>query len=266
MSVLLTIAIVGLWAGAVYEPTAIVFLAKQAGMSQAEAARLTSYGTGLLSIGTILGWLAVPWLAERLGRRLTLAWYFLGIMATIELAFGWAFYLPVGTALPIFMAVLFFLGLCRSNFAIFSLWLPELFGTEARATAFAFCTSFGRFVGARVNFALAGAAAACGHAGHADRHHRAGLRHRAAGDPVRAGDAGSGAAGVGGRIVVGVFSRLARRVVQAEPIPDTVVAQSTRPLDCAPAVVVPGEPCARSTPLRGIGARQSGRVRSGGLA
>jgi hypothetical protein len=45
------------------------------------------------------------------------------------------------------MAVLFFLGVFGGNFAIFSLWLPELFGTEARATAFAFCTSVGRFIG-----------------------------------------------------------------------------------------------------------------------
>ena len=43
-----------------------------------------------------------------------------------------------------------------------SLWLPELFGTEARATAFAFCTSVGRFIGAGVNFGLAGAVAAMG--------------------------------------------------------------------------------------------------------
>src|SRR4029077_4354413 len=65
-------------------------------------------------------------------------------------------------AVPTFMAVLFFLGLFGGNFAIFSLWLPELFGTEARATAFAFCTSVGRFIGAVVNFGLAGAVAAMG--------------------------------------------------------------------------------------------------------
>jgi hypothetical protein len=65
------------------------------------------------------------------------------MMVTIALAFGWAFYLPAGTALPVFMAILFFLGMFGGNFAIFSLWLPELFGTEARATAFAFCTSVG---------------------------------------------------------------------------------------------------------------------------
>ena len=84
------------------------------------------------------------------------------MMATVLLAFGWAFYLPPGIALPRFMMVLFFLGLFGGNFAIFSLWLPELFGTEVRATAFAFCTSVGRFIGAGVNFALAGAVAAMG--------------------------------------------------------------------------------------------------------
>jgi MFS family permease len=117
-------------------------------MTHSEAAKMASFGTGLLSIGTILGCLAAPWLAERIGRRATLAGYFVGMMATIVLAFGWAFYLPSGEALPSFMTVLFFLGLFGGNFAIFSLWLPELFGTEVRATAFAFCTSIGRFAGA----------------------------------------------------------------------------------------------------------------------
>ena len=162
MSALLTVAIIGLWAGAVYEPTAIIFLARQAGMALPDAVKMASYGTGLLSIGTILGCLLAPWLAERIGRRLTLALYFLGMMVTIVLAFGWAFYLQTGTALTVFMAVLFFLGLFGGNFAIFSLWLPELFGTEVRGTAFAFCTSVGRFIGAGVNFALAAAVASMG--------------------------------------------------------------------------------------------------------
>ena len=67
-SALVTISIIGLWAAAVYEPSAIVTLAKKAGHSAPEAARLASFGTGLLSIGTCLGCLAVPVLAERVGR------------------------------------------------------------------------------------------------------------------------------------------------------------------------------------------------------
>jgi MFS family permease len=162
MSALLTVSIIGLWAAAVYEPTAIVFLSRQAGMAPPMAAKMASYGTGLLSFGTILGCIAAPWLAERFGRSPTLALYFAGMMVTIALAFGWAFYLPTGSALPAFLVVLFFLGLFGGNFAIFSLWLPELFSTEARGTAFAFCTSVGRFIGAGVNFGLAAAVAVMG--------------------------------------------------------------------------------------------------------
>jgi MFS family permease len=154
MSGLLTVAIVGLWAGSVYEPSAIILLAKKQGMSQLQAVHLSSWGTALLSAGTIIGCLVLPPLAERLGRRRTLALYFLGMMIVIALAFGWAFYLPAASALPVFITLLFFLGFAGGNFAIFSLWLPELFETEVRATAFAFCTSVGRFVGAGVNFLI----------------------------------------------------------------------------------------------------------------
>ena len=66
-TVLLASAICGLWAAAVYAPTAIISLAKRAGMSQPEAVRMSSFGMGLLSLGTILGCLAVPPLAERIG-------------------------------------------------------------------------------------------------------------------------------------------------------------------------------------------------------
>ena len=152
---LLTVAIIGLWAGAVYEPTAITTLARQAGMSAPNAARMVSLGTGVLSIGTILGCLVLPILAERWGRRRTLALYFVGMMVTIPLAFGWAFHMSHG--LTLFIIILFFMGFAGGNFAVFSLWLPEQYDTRVRATAFAFSTSVGRFVGAGVNFALAAA-------------------------------------------------------------------------------------------------------------
>ena len=149
---LLTVSIVGLWAGAVYEPTAIITLAKQAGMDGPHAARMASIGTGLLSIGTIIGCLLAPVLSEMLGRRGALAVFFLGMAASVWLSFGWAFYLPDG--LTIFIGMLFVLGLFGGNFAVYSLWLPEQYGTSVRATAFAFTTSFGRLIGAGVNFVL----------------------------------------------------------------------------------------------------------------
>ena len=150
---LLTVAIIGLWAGAVYEPAAISTLAKRAGIVGPAVAKLVSLGTGVLSIGTILGCIALPVFAERWGRKITVALYFAGMMVTIPLAFGWAFYLENGLA-P-FIVILFFMGFAGGNFTAFSLWLPEQYDTRVRATAFAFATSVGRFVGAGVNFLLA---------------------------------------------------------------------------------------------------------------
>jgi MFS family permease len=150
--VLLISAICGLWAAAVYTPTAIINIALRSGMTQPEAVRTSSLGMGLLSIGTILGCLAAPPLAERLGRRSALGLYFVGMAATISLSFAWAFYLPHG--LGPFITILFFLGFFGGNFTIFSLWLPEQYDTSVRVTAFAFATSFGRFIAAGVNFAL----------------------------------------------------------------------------------------------------------------
>ncbi|SAK79151.1 MFS transporter [Caballeronia pedi] len=151
-AVLLTVAIIGLWAGAVYEPSAVIQLATKAGMDRHDAARMASIATGLLSIGTIVGCLALPPMAEKIGRKKTLAVYFVGMAASIALAFGWAFYLPNG--LVPFIALLVVLGFFGGNFALFSLWLPEQFETRVRATAFAFCTSVGRFFGAIVNFGI----------------------------------------------------------------------------------------------------------------
>ena len=154
-AVLLTVAIIGLWAGAVYEPAAVIQLALKNGMSRPEAVRMASIATGVLSIGTILGCLALPPMAEMMGRRKTLAIYFAGMAVSIAASFGWAFYLP-GGLMP-FIALLFVLGFFGGNFTMFSLWLPEQFETRVRATAFAFCTSIGRFVGAGVNFLLGAA-------------------------------------------------------------------------------------------------------------
>jgi MFS family permease len=150
-STYLLVSIIGLWAGSVYVPASVTHLAAQAGLSAARGLRLASYATMLLSLGTILGCLALPALAERLGRRGALALYF-GLMAVfIALGFGYIFYLAEG-ALPWFLVCLFFLGIGGGNFAMYTLWLPEQYPTECRASAFAFATSVGRFVGAGVTF------------------------------------------------------------------------------------------------------------------
>jgi MFS family permease len=146
---LLFISMAGLWAGSVYVPSTVTHLATNAGRSAAEAARLASYAAMLLSIGTILGCLPLPWLAERYGRRGALALYFVVMGVSIAAGFGWI--LRTGS-LEWFIACLFFLGLGGANFSVYTLWLPEQYPTECRGSAFAFATSVGRFLAAALTF------------------------------------------------------------------------------------------------------------------
>lgn len=157
-STYILVSIIGLWAGSVYSPAALTFLGGKAGMDAQGSARVASLGTILLSIGTVLGCVAVPPLAERWGRRGAQAFFFTLMLVSIALGFGWAFYLNQG-AIAWFLALLFIMGFGGANHTMYSLWLPEQYRTECRASAFGFTTSVGRFVGAVFTF-LVGAGVA----------------------------------------------------------------------------------------------------------
>jgi len=144
-------SISGLWAGTVYVPSAVTALAEAAGRVGPAAAQLASRATMLVAFATILGCLLMPWLAERLGRRGALAFYFALMLIFVAFTFGKVFYLGP-SALPFFFVCLFFLGFGGANFAVYTLWLPEQYPTECRASAFAFSTSFARFGGAGITF------------------------------------------------------------------------------------------------------------------
>ena len=153
MSGLFLVSIVLLWAGSIYVPTAVGVLAERAGNAGPVVAQIRSYGAVVLAIGTIIGCVLVPLIAERIGRPKTmaLAMTILGVSAVF--GFGYAFYLP-GDALTLFFVSVFFMGLGGANFAVYTLWLPELYATECRASAIGFISSVGRFVGVALVFGL----------------------------------------------------------------------------------------------------------------
>jgi MFS family permease len=157
-SIYVLISIVGLWAGSVYVPAAVGELAGRENIAGVGVTHLVSLATMLLSVATILGCIVLPALAERWGRRGTLALYYVCMMLSIAIGFGYAFYLPAH-ALRWFLICLFFLGVGGANFAMYTLWLPEQYPTECRGSAFAFATSVGRFFGAGFTF-LVGAGVA----------------------------------------------------------------------------------------------------------
>jgi len=104
----------------------------------------------MLSVGTIAGCLMAPFVAERLGRRVAMALYFVALGVAVAIAFGVVFYQP--NALTWFFVLIFFLGIGGANFALYTLWLPEQYSTSCRASAIAFVSSIGRFVGVAMVF------------------------------------------------------------------------------------------------------------------
>jgi MFS family permease len=152
-SLLFLVSIIGLWAGSIYVPTAVTQIATRQGYAAADAARVASYGGMVLAIGTIVGCVLAPILAERIGRRKTMGLYFVTMGLAIAVSFGYVFYLA--DALAPFMAMVFLLGLGGANFAMYTLWLPEQYSTDCRASAIAFVSSVGRFVGVGMVFLLA---------------------------------------------------------------------------------------------------------------
>src|SRR6202043_2128691 len=84
-SLFMLASISGLWAGTVYVPAAVSSLAEAGGRVGPQAAQLASRATMLVAFATILGCLAMPWLAERFGRRGALGCYFTLMMVFIAL-------------------------------------------------------------------------------------------------------------------------------------------------------------------------------------
>lgn len=160
-SLYVLVSIIGLWAGSVYVPAGINEISGREKVWRGQTSTLISLATMLLSVATIVGCVVLPMIAERFGRRVTLAGYFALMMVSIGVGFGYVFYLP-HHALSWFLVTLIFLGFGGANFAMYTLWLPEQYPTECRGSAFAFATSVGRIFGAGFTF-LVGAGVAYFH-------------------------------------------------------------------------------------------------------
>ena len=154
MSGLFLVSIVLLWAGSIYVPAAATQLATRVGNAAADAARVASYAGYVLAIGTIIGCILVPFVAESIGRRLSMAIFLTITGVSAAIGFGYVFYLP-GNPLTLFFVCVFFMGLGGANFANYTIWLPELYTTDCRASAIGFISSVGRFVGVAMTFVLA---------------------------------------------------------------------------------------------------------------
>lgn len=102
-----------------------------------------SWGLLTLQIGAFFGMLTASWLAARLGRKQAFAIAFVSALAATASTF-W-FYREASQTfwlIPI-------MGFCQlSVFAVYAIYLPELFPLHLRSTGTSFCYNVGRFIAA----------------------------------------------------------------------------------------------------------------------
>lgn len=140
--------IFGLWSSTFWIPTFIVTRMTAGGATLAAAQRLASGSSILVNLGTLAGCLLMPWIAARFGRRRpAAAFFFAGALVANGVAWLGFAALP-GSLLP-FVLMLPLLGFfTNSVFALYTIWLPEIFPTAQRALGSGFAFSFGRLFGA----------------------------------------------------------------------------------------------------------------------
>jgi MFS family permease len=142
--------ITGLYGGTLFVPTALTAL-HETTHAAIKTPYLIAIGGSIIAAFTLVTCLIVPSLAQRFGRKRTLG-LLLALMAIgLPLVFLLAF--KAGN-LGLFLALLVLLGIGGADFAVFSLWLPEVYPTHARAGGFAFVTTVGRFAGAGLTFVI----------------------------------------------------------------------------------------------------------------
>jgi MFS family permease len=145
---MLACIIFGLWSCTFWAPTLIVTKLTASGVSMAEAQHTASVSGLLLNAGTFIACGLMPWIATGIGpRRRAATIFFLGALVSVFSA-----YIVAATLLDsvrLFLWLQMPLGFFTIGvFALFTLWLPELFPTAQRAFGAGFAFSLGRLLGA----------------------------------------------------------------------------------------------------------------------
>lgn len=129
---------VGFWSISTWVPPFIASMATQQGMTGATWA---SYAGMAFTTGSIVGYIALGFMADAYGRRpVTIAFYVLALAMTPVLFF-------TTTDLSLLLVLAFLSAIfANGQYTWMPVWLPELYPTRMRATALAFAFNAPRFL------------------------------------------------------------------------------------------------------------------------
>jgi MFS family permease len=143
--------VIGLWGIGFFTPELIRTVLSKTyaaqGMTKEQIGPLVdkwaSWGLLTLQIGAFFGMLSASWVAARLGRRRAFAPAF--TTALIATACAFQFYTDASQTFWLIPIMGFFQ---LAVFAVYAIYLPELFPTHLRSTGTSFCYNVGRFLAA----------------------------------------------------------------------------------------------------------------------
>ena len=136
-------SLLAIWTTVIWLPTILSLMAQKSGVADATAAApFVSRGMMLWSVGGIAGYIAFGFIADLVGRRLTVVFYSAGTIAA-----GLTLYLALPAYEPWYPVVLPIFGFFVFGvFSGYAVYLPELFPTHIRSTAVGFCTGSARII------------------------------------------------------------------------------------------------------------------------
>ncbi len=140
--------IFGLWSSNFWAPTVVITRLVASGASHAHAQTMGAICGLVTNLGTLAGCFFMPWITAFLGgRRRTAVVFFLGAMASVIVSYYGA--IARLDDLRLFMLLLPVLGFFTNGiFALYTIWLPEMFPGALRGAGAGFAFSFGRLLGA----------------------------------------------------------------------------------------------------------------------
>jgi MFS family permease len=133
--------LLAVWTAAAWLPTIQNVLLEKQGITGGAAIPYVRNGMMLWGIGGIFGYIAFGYIADVIGRRLTIFIYSVG-----TLVFGLYLFLGVSTYDPYPYLLLIYGFFVIGIFSGHAIYISELFPTHVRSTAVAFCNGSGRIV------------------------------------------------------------------------------------------------------------------------
>jgi len=161
-ALMIACGLLGVWSSSFWIPTVVATKYLATGHSLAYAQQMASTASLATNFGTLAGCLIVPWVVTLLGgRKITAIVFFAASLICNVLAY----YVILDRLddIQLFLITVPVLGFFTNGvFALFTIWLPELFSGASRGSGLGFTFSLGRVLAAAGPFLIGAIAAQIG--------------------------------------------------------------------------------------------------------